>query len=149
MFMVVEQSSKFKGNVNVAMPLIPTSKVAPSTIVQFFEDFIQAVRKASEKGNELVKEVMRSGKLLANQIPSYIDEILLVLTSDHSDHYVNNELYPGIDQLMKMVLGPEDFNEVTWDFLVDKFKTIVFYFIGSFINLENIALYCLDFCVFI
>ena len=55
-----QQSSKFKGNVNVAMSLIPTSKVAPSTIVQFFEDFIQAVRKASEKGNELVNEVMRS-----------------------------------------------------------------------------------------
>ena len=68
-----EQSSKFKGEVNMAPPIIGAQEIESTVIVKFFKDFDDAVSRARESRNKIVKQMVESGKLLASQVDDYID----------------------------------------------------------------------------
>ena len=88
----------------MASPIIGAQEIESTVIVEFFKDFDDAVSRARESRNKIVKQMVESGKLLASQVDDYIDEHPVALETVYSDLYANKEFYPEMMKLLKLTL---------------------------------------------
>ena len=98
------KSSTFKKETNMAVALINKENVTEDSIRSFFINFDNAISRAQDKLNAIIRELVRSKKHESHKVESYKEEHPVTLDKVFKDICMEKYDYPELIKLVKFAL---------------------------------------------